>query len=185
MIDDVVSAGLAPNTLAAYIRGVFGLGSATGLIESSGRKARDRIEHFLRAASDNDNTRRATAGRSPRSLPSSKTAATSACRTSSPSTCAITWQRTIAVDNFEPNPWGLYNVHGNVWEWTEDCWNASNTGNPGDGRARTTNNCDQRVVRGGSWGIIPQGLRSAERGVGGASFRNDIRGFRLARTLNP
>jgi len=41
------------------------------------------------------------------------------------------------VDSFEPNSWGLHNVQGNIWEWTEDCWNDSNTGNPGDGRERT------------------------------------------------
>jgi len=60
-------------------------------------------------------------------------------------------ERTLPVDSFEPNPWWLYNVHGNIWELTEDCWNDSNTGDPGDGRARTTGDCGARVVRGGSW----------------------------------
>ena len=72
-------------------------------------------------------------------------------------------QRTVPVDSFEPNPWGLYNVHGNAWEWTEDCWNASNSGNPGNGSARTTGDCRLRVLRGGSWVDLPQNLRSASR----------------------
>jgi formylglycine-generating enzyme required for sulfatase activity len=92
-------------------------------------------------------------------------------------------QRTVPVDSFEPNPWGLYNVHGNIWEWTEDCWNDSNTGNPGDGRARTTGICTQRVVRGGSWSDTPRYLRSADRSRGFAVYRDYLRGFRLARTL--
>ena len=94
-------------------------------------------------------------------------------------------QRTMPVDSFEANPWGLFNVHGNVWEWTEDCWNDSNNGNPGNGRARTTGECKQRVVRGGSWSDEPRFLRSALRSGRSADDRFKYRGFRLARTLNP
>jgi len=93
--------------------------------------------------------------------------------------------RTMPVDSFKANPWGLYNVHGNVWEWTEDCWNDTNTGNPGDGRARTSGDCSRRVVRGGSWGYFPQFLRSANREGDTPDDRSDSFGFRLARTLNP
>ena len=92
-------------------------------------------------------------------------------------------KRTVPVDSFEPNPWGLYNVHGNVWEWTEDCWNDSNTGNPGDGRARATGACTHQVVRGGAGG--PQFLRSARRRWIPSVLRDIILGFRLARTLAP
>ena len=60
---------------------------------------------------------------------------------------------TLAVDSFRPNPWGLHNVHGNVWDWTEDCWNETNAGNPGDGSARSSGDCKLRVVRGG-YGLV-------------------------------
>jgi formylglycine-generating enzyme required for sulfatase activity len=85
------------------------------------------------------------------------------------------------VDSFDPNPWGLYNVHGNVWEWTEDCWNDSNTDNPGDGSARTFGDCSHRVIRGGSWASNPQGLRSAYRAMDGIDVRDNEEGFRVAR----
>jgi formylglycine-generating enzyme required for sulfatase activity len=91
----------------------------------------------------------------------------------------------VPVDSFEANPWGLFNVHGNVWEWTEDCWNDSNKGNPGNGNARTAGDCSQHVVRGGSWDENPRALRAASRnGVTPDSQLNEI-GFRLARTLSP
>jgi formylglycine-generating enzyme required for sulfatase activity len=93
--------------------------------------------------------------------------------------------RTIPVDSFEANPWGLFNVHGNVWEWTEDCWNDSNRGNPGNGSARTTGDCMRRVVRGGSWVYNPQRLRSADRNGHPACNRYNYIGFRVSRTLNP
>lgn len=96
-------------------------------------------------------------------------------------------QRTVPVDSFSPNPWGLYQVHGNVWEWTEDCWNDGNEGNPGDGSARETGNCSLRVVRGGSLISKPDTLRSSFR-TGYAAAEGRLfyyQGFRVARTLSP
>lgn len=72
-------------------------------------------------------------------------------------------QKTVPVDSFEPNPFGLYQMHGNVWEWCEDCWNNSYNGAPADGSAWTTVNCSLRVLRGGSWYFIPWIVRSAGR----------------------
>jgi formylglycine-generating enzyme required for sulfatase activity len=93
--------------------------------------------------------------------------------------------KTAPVDSFEANPWGLFNVHGNVWEWTEDCWNDNNQGNPGNGNARTTGDCMRRVLRGGSWSVAPLALRAANRYWNTTDNRIDDIGFRLARTLNP
>jgi len=91
-------------------------------------------------------------------------------------------QRTVPVDSFDPNPWGLYNVHGNVQEWTEDC---VDSGTPVDGRPRATGDCSKRVVRGGSWVTQPARLRSAHLHGVPADARKSYQGFRLARTLNP
>lgn len=90
-------------------------------------------------------------------------------------------RKTVPVDCFEPNPWGLHQVHGNVWEWTEDCWNGSYARAPTDGSAWMAGDCALRVLRGGSWSAGPRWLRSAVRSKGYLRF--DIAGFRLARTL--
>jgi len=91
--------------------------------------------------------------------------------------------QTAPVDSFQPNPWGLYQVHGNVWEWTEDCWNESYEGAPTDGSAWTSGDCNSRIVRGGSWEAQPRYLRSALRNLYIAVNRNPRYGFRVARPL--
>jgi len=87
------------------------------------------------------------------------------------------------VGSYAPNKFGLYDVLGNAWEWTEDCWNASYSGAPGDGSAWLGGNCSQRVARGGSWLDDPRGARSGLRNRGSSGGRYDDFGFRLARTL--
>jgi formylglycine-generating enzyme required for sulfatase activity len=94
------------------------------------------------------------------------------------------WRKaTVPVDSFSANPWGLYNVHGNVWEWTEDCWNDKNAGNPGDGRPRTTGDCNLRVLRGASFNNFPHTLRAARREREPLGSRVDAVGFRVMRSL--
>ena len=93
-------------------------------------------------------------------------------------------QATVPVNSFSPNPFGLYNVHGNVWEWVEDCYHENYNGAPTDGSAWTTGcSSDRRVLRGGSWYNIPAILRSAGRFRYTPDYRIDFSGFRLARTL--
>ena len=71
---------------------------------------------------------------------------------------------TVPVGTFAPNAFGVYDVHGNVWEWVEDCWHYSYAGAPADGRAWESGSCNGRMLRGGSWGDgIPGDLRSANR----------------------
>jgi formylglycine-generating enzyme required for sulfatase activity len=93
--------------------------------------------------------------------------------------------RTIAVDSLMPNPWGLYQVHGNVGEWVEDCWHGNYAGAPTDGSAWLSKNCDFRVNRGGGWNNGPESLRAAVRNADSADYRASSLGFRVARTLAP
>jgi formylglycine-generating enzyme required for sulfatase activity len=92
--------------------------------------------------------------------------------------------KTLPVDGFAPNPWGLFNVHGNVWEWVQDCYHDSYNGAPTDGSAWTTADCNRRVLRGGSWYYVPRILRAAIRDRSTTDGRSCDRGFRLGRMLN-
>jgi formylglycine-generating enzyme required for sulfatase activity len=92
-------------------------------------------------------------------------------------------KQTAPVGSFQPNPFGLHDMIGNVWEWTQDCWNDSYKGAPEDGRAWETGDCGRRVVRGGSWDYGPQGCRCAIRNWFEPGVRDSNLGFRLARTL--
>lgn len=90
---------------------------------------------------------------------------------------------TVPVETFAANPWGLFQVHGNIWEWCEDRWHASYRGAPHDGSAWTASGSDRRVIRGGSWVLFAQLLRAANRLYNPATGRSHDLGFRLARTL--
>ena len=92
--------------------------------------------------------------------------------------------RTRPVGGKRPNAFGLYDMHGNVFEWVQDCWNAGYTGAPTDGSAWVTGDCTQRVLRGGSWDNGPWILRSANRIGGTTDLRYYLSGFRLARSVN-
>jgi formylglycine-generating enzyme required for sulfatase activity len=92
-------------------------------------------------------------------------------------------ERTSPVGSFPPNAFGLFDMVGNVWEWTEDCWNPDYEGAPGDGSAWTSGDCNLHVVRGGAWNTGPELLRSANRGNARLLFYQ--LGFRVTRTLAP
>jgi formylglycine-generating enzyme required for sulfatase activity len=93
--------------------------------------------------------------------------------------------RTLPVDSFQSNPWGLYQVHGNVNEWTQDCWHDNYTGAPSDGSAWVSGICEFRVHRGGSWRGFPGNLRAARRSYDSQDLPGVFIGFRVGRTLTP
>ena len=100
--------------------------------------------------------------------------------------CGSRWDdsKTAPVASFAANAFGLYDMHGNVWEWTQDCWNGSYRGAPSDGTAWLSGDCSWRVLRGGSWNYNPYILRSAVRFWITTDYRVSGNGFRLARTLD-
>jgi formylglycine-generating enzyme required for sulfatase activity len=92
--------------------------------------------------------------------------------------------RTHPVGEKKPNGFGLYDMHGNVWEWVEDCYHDSYQEAPSDGSAWIAGACGERVVRGGAWGGNPRDLRSAVRGGNTPGNRTNVLGFRVGRTLS-
>ena len=103
--------------------------------------------------------------------------------------CGSQWDNNLIapVGSFGPNPFGLFDVLGNVWEWTADCWNENYRGAPVDGSVWTAGDCAKRVMRGGSWSNIPVFVRSAARSRGdrsGGDFDySSYVGFRVALSL--
>ena len=82
-----------------------------------------------------------------------------------------------------PNPFGLYDIYGNVWEWTEDCWNESYLGAPADGSAWLNGICDRRVWRGGGIDAGLNLLISSYRYGLPRNYRHPNLGFRIVRDL--
>ncbi|MEM9355830.1 MAG: SUMF1/EgtB/PvdO family nonheme iron enzyme [Pseudomonadota bacterium] len=94
--------------------------------------------------------------------------------------------KTAEVGNFPANAFGLHDLHGNVWEWCADAWHDDYECTPEDGSARDSEDANVfRGLRGGSWNLSPQYLRSADRNWIRPGDRNWSSGFRLARTLHP
>ncbi len=85
-------------------------------------------------------------------------------------------QQTTPVGTFPPNAFGLYDMHGNVWEWCQDTWHSNYDGAPTDGSAWVSEN-DDHILRGGSWINDPRNCRSASRDL--FNFRNVVIGFRV------
>jgi formylglycine-generating enzyme required for sulfatase activity len=89
-------------------------------------------------------------------------------------------EQTTDVGSFPPNGFGLYDMHGNLWDWCLDHWHDSYKGAPADGTAWVTDDANQlRLVRGGSWCSSPVDCRSAIRLRNGPNARSDGIGFRV------
>jgi formylglycine-generating enzyme required for sulfatase activity len=98
-------------------------------------------------------------------------------------------QKTMPVGSFAANGFGLYDMHGNVWEWIEDCWADEYTAaTPADGMpygsaSNPEVNCDGRVMRGGSWEDYPGDIRSSARVGNNRDDQSWSDGFRVARAM--
>ena len=89
--------------------------------------------------------------------------------------------QTLPVGSFPPNAFGLYDMHGNAWEWCQDAWHDSYKGAPQDGAAWEAESALPRVLRGGSWGNDPRLCRAALRNGVPPDYRDDDVGFRVCR----
>jgi formylglycine-generating enzyme required for sulfatase activity len=99
--------------------------------------------------------------------------------------CDDGFMYTSPVGSFPPNPFGLFDMHGNAWTWLEDCGHKDYEGAPRDGSAWLSGDCSTRMIRGGSWAFIPVYLDIDSRVPDPVESRFDNLGLRVARTLNP
>jgi formylglycine-generating enzyme required for sulfatase activity len=93
--------------------------------------------------------------------------------------------RAHVVGGKKANAFGLHDMHGNVWEWVEDCHVETYDSAPSDGSDRRSEDCSSRVLRGGSWNYLSEVLRAAFRFWVDPDFRDYFFGFRVARVLSP
>lgn len=98
--------------------------------------------------------------------------------------CADGFINTAPVGSFQANAYGLQDLFGNVFEWTEDCWHSNYVGAPEDGTARMDPPCTEHELRGGSWFSSPNYVRAAYRDHFAANYRTSTVGIRLARDLS-
>jgi formylglycine-generating enzyme len=99
--------------------------------------------------------------------------------------CNDGFVQTSPVGSFKANSFGLNDMLGNVFQWTEDCWNADYKGAPIDGAARMDGDCAERELRGGSWFSTPSFVRANYRNHFGVDYRTSSVGIRLARDIAP
>ncbi|MCB2101533.1 MAG: formylglycine-generating enzyme family protein [Rhodobacterales bacterium] len=100
--------------------------------------------------------------------------------------CGGLWdgEKTAPVGRYRPNPFGLYDMAGNVFHWMADCYHDSMAGAPGDGTSREkAAGCGKRVIRGGAWSFPPKEMRSANKWRDFPSRHSDDTGFRLVRDM--
>ena len=98
--------------------------------------------------------------------------------------CGSQWgSQTAPVGSFSANGWGLHDMHGNVGEWVQDCWNDNYREAPSDGSAWESGVCFYRILRGGSWNDEPRYLRSVARSGHNLEERYNALGFRIARSF--
>jgi formylglycine-generating enzyme required for sulfatase activity len=93
------------------------------------------------------------------------------------------WLYTSPVGSFPANRFGLYDMIGNVWQWTADCGNDTYAAAPNDASAWTTGDCSTRIIRGGAWFQGPESSRSASRAADGKTLRRTDIGFRVALSI--
>jgi len=99
--------------------------------------------------------------------------------------CGSLWsgEKSAPIGRFPANPFGLYDMAGNVWQWVADCWHDKAEDFPTDGTALNKEGCGKRIIRGGAWSFPPKEMRSANRWRDFPTRSSDDTGFRLVREL--